>query len=97
MYLLTYLGKFIHTYCRAVVSGGAEGALASPEFRSSVNPISTRGADYVRYITVSTLRFENLSKFLNHANKEGFCLTPLSGVRCGSSVKEISKLFKLAL
>ena len=29
---------------RAVVSGGAGGALASPEFRSSVNPIPTRGS-----------------------------------------------------
>ena len=28
---------------RAVVSGGAGGALASPEFGSSVNPIPTRG------------------------------------------------------
>ena len=30
-------------YIRAVVSGGAGGALASPEFGSSVNPIPTRG------------------------------------------------------
>ena len=29
--------------CRAVVSGGAEGALAPPEFGSSVNPIPTGG------------------------------------------------------
>ena len=29
--------------CRAVVSGGAKGALAPPEFRSSVIPIPTRG------------------------------------------------------
>ena len=28
---------------RAVVSGGAEGALAPPEFKSSVNPIPTGG------------------------------------------------------
>ena len=31
------------TYVRAVVSGGARGALAPPEFGSSVNPIPTRG------------------------------------------------------
>ena len=31
----------LHT--RAVVSGGAEGALAPPEFKSSVNPIPTGG------------------------------------------------------
>ena len=30
-------------YCRAVVSGGAEGALATPEFGKSINPIPTRG------------------------------------------------------
>ena len=30
-------------HSRAVVSGGAGGALASPEFGSSVNPIPTRG------------------------------------------------------
>ena len=31
------------TVYRAVVSGGAEGALAPPEFGSSVNPIPTGG------------------------------------------------------
>ena len=39
--------EFSHNYpaqIRAVVSGGAEGALASPEFGSSVNPIPTGGA-----------------------------------------------------
>ena len=30
-------------YCRAVVSGGAGGTLAPPEFGRSVNPIPTRG------------------------------------------------------
>ena len=30
-------------HTRAVVSGGAEGALAPPEFGSSVNPIPTGG------------------------------------------------------
>ena len=34
--------KPLHRY-RAVVSGGAEGALAPPELESSVNPIPTRG------------------------------------------------------
>ena len=32
----------IHTHFRAVVSGGAGGALTPPEFGSSVNPIPTR-------------------------------------------------------
>ena len=35
--------RLIRTHCRAVVSGGARGALAPPEFGSSVNPIPTRG------------------------------------------------------
>ena len=30
------------SHLRAVVSGGAEGVLAPPEFRNTVNPISTR-------------------------------------------------------
>ena len=32
-----------YTFKRAVVSGGARGALAPPEFENSVNPIPTRG------------------------------------------------------
>ena len=32
-------------------SGWAGWALAHPEFVSSVNPITTRGADYARHIT----------------------------------------------
>ena len=31
------------SHCRAVISGGTGGALAPPEFRSSANPIPTRG------------------------------------------------------
>jgi hypothetical protein len=36
---------------RAVGAGGARGAMASPDFGRSVNPISTRGADYTHHIT----------------------------------------------
>ena len=35
--------RFATLQCRAVASRGAEGALAPPEFRSSVNPIPARG------------------------------------------------------
>ena len=49
---------------QAVVSGGAGGALASLEFRSSVYPIQTEGADYVHHITASTPEFENLTTSL---------------------------------
>ena len=34
-------------------------ALAHPEFGSSVNPISTKGADYAHQITASPPQFEN--------------------------------------
>ena len=34
-------------------------ALAHPEFGSSVNPITTRGADYAHLITTSPSGFEN--------------------------------------
>jgi len=44
--VLKLIAQFLHTDCdefRAVVSGGAGGALASPEFGSSLNPIPARG------------------------------------------------------
>ena len=37
----------------------AEWALAHPELGSSVNPITTRGADYAHHITASPPGFEN--------------------------------------
>ena len=49
---------------RAVVSGGAGGALASPEFGSSVSLLQPEGADYVHCITASTPGFENLKTSL---------------------------------
>ena len=42
----------------AVASGWAGWALAHPEFGSSVNPITTRGADYAHHITASPPGFE---------------------------------------
>ena len=42
----------------AAASGWAGWALAYPEFGSSVNPITTRGADYAHHITASPPRFE---------------------------------------
>ena len=49
---------------RAVVSGGAEGALAPPEFGSSVNLFQPEGTDYAYHITASTPGFENLTTSL---------------------------------
>ena len=43
----------------AAASGWAEWALAYPEFGRSVNPITTRGADYAHQITASPPGFEN--------------------------------------
>ena len=43
----------------ATASGWAGWALAHPEFWSSVNPVTTRGADFAHHITASPPRFEN--------------------------------------
>ena len=40
-------------------SGWAEWALAHPEFGSSINPITTRGADCAHHITGSPPGFQN--------------------------------------
>ena len=47
--------------CSDAASGRAGWAL---EFVSSVNPITTRGADYVQRITASPAGFENLAAAL---------------------------------
>ena len=43
----------------AAASGWAGWALAHPEFGSSFNPITTRGADYAHHIAASPPGFEN--------------------------------------
>ena len=48
----------------AAASGWAGWALAHPEFGSSVNLITTRGADYAHPITASPPGFENLAASL---------------------------------
>ena len=45
-------------FSSAAASGWAGWALAHPEFGSSVNPITTRGADYAHHITASPPGFE---------------------------------------
>ena len=52
-------------HIRAVVSRDAGGALAPPEFGSSINPIPARGADYAHHITGSTPGFGNLTTALH--------------------------------
>ena len=53
-------------YYSAAASGWARWALAHPEFGSSVNPITTRGADYAHHITASPPRFENPASSLHY-------------------------------
>ena len=48
-------------YSRPVVPGGAGGAMASPDFGKSVNPISARGADQA---TRSLLAHKEFQAFL---------------------------------
>ena len=43
----------------SLCSGWAGWALAHPEFGISVNPITSRGADYAHHITASPPGFEN--------------------------------------
>ena len=60
----TWVIDLLQIYNRAVVSGGAEGTLAPPEFGSSINPIPTVGADYAHPTIASTLGFQNLTTAL---------------------------------
>ena len=56
--------RFIQVMCyyaRGVARGGAEVAVAPPEFGRSVNPIQTRGADYTPHTTASPPGFKKLS------------------------------------
>ena len=51
--------SFDYGFCSDAASGWARWALAHPEFGSSVNPITTRGADYAHPITASPPGYEN--------------------------------------
>ena len=55
----------LHSRFSDAASGWAGWALAHPEFGNSVNPITTRGADYAHHITVSPPRFENPAAILS--------------------------------
>ena len=60
------------TACTAAASGWAGWVLAHPEFGSSVNPITIRGADYAHHITASPPGFENPAASLPRKNLEKF-------------------------
>ena len=55
----------------AATSGWAGWALAHPDFGSSVNPITTSGADYAQRITASPPGFENLTAALEYITNLG--------------------------
>ena len=54
------LNHAYYYYNRGVIPGGARGAMAPQDFDRSVNPISTRGADYAHLITTGTPEFSDL-------------------------------------
>ena len=56
------------SYGSAAASGWSGWALAHPEFGSSVNPITTRGADYAHHITACPPGFENPAAALHMQN-----------------------------
>ena len=53
----------------AAASVWAGWALAHPEFQSSINPLTTRGADYAHHITASPPGFENPAASLQSTYK----------------------------
>ena len=60
------------TFISVAASGWAGWALAHPEFGVSVNPITTRGADYAHRITVCPPGFENLAASLQYNSKRAY-------------------------
>ena len=52
--------KFCMNTLRAVKARGAVGAMASPDFGRSVNPISIRGVDYAHHIITCPPGFPDL-------------------------------------
>jgi hypothetical protein len=66
------LGSAWSLVSSAAASEWAGWALAHPEFGSSVNPITTRGADYAHHITASPPGFENPAAALVSTHKKLF-------------------------
>ena len=62
--MLNLKTEIIYLVYSAAASGWVGWALAHPEFQSSINPITTRGADYAHHITASPPGFENPAAFL---------------------------------
>ena len=77
---------------RAVASRGAGGALAPPVFGQTVNPISTRGADYTHHSTKSPSGFSDLVTALTVTNNVYF-YTLLEIKPCGLKFYNLRCLF----
>ena len=70
--------ELMHPYS-AAASGWAGWALAHSEFGSSVNPITTRGADYAHHITASPPGFENPAASLRLGDSDVRILLGIQG------------------
>ena len=64
--IISQVHSLIHNPLSDAASGWAGWVLAHPEFGSSVNPITTRGADCAHHITASPPGFENPAASLPH-------------------------------
>jgi len=77
----------------AAASGRAGWALAHPEFGSSVNPITTRGADYAHHITASPPRFEIPAASLQLITSQLSCSAALGLTGSGSIIGQLLLIF----
>jgi hypothetical protein len=78
----------------AAASGWAGWALAHPEFQSSINPITTRGADYANHITASPPGFENPAESLVEASWCYFFDKWLMKLKCPNLLKPLGTLIQ---
>ena len=67
---------FYETYISDATRGWAGWAKAHPEFGSSINPITTRAADYAHHITASPPGFEIPAASLNMMGQDDLYYTP---------------------
>ena len=67
---------FYETHISDATRGWAGWAKAHPEFGSSINPITTRAADYAHHITASRPGFEIPAASLNMMGQDDLYYTP---------------------
>ena len=64
------MDPFLCTQWQGRRKGGTLGASAPPMFGRTVNPISTRGADYAHHSTTSPLNFSDIATALHGATSQ---------------------------